>query len=178
MLAVVALTFVLLLGFFRSIAVPLKAIAANLLSVFAAYGFLVLVFQDGVGARLLGIAPPGGLNSFVVLMLFTILFGLSMDYEIFLLSRMRAEYQKSGDNRQSVATGLAATAGVITSAAAVMVCLFGSFGFFGLTATRQFGLGLAFAVAFDATVVRLLIVPATMRLLGKWNWWLPGEGRR
>jgi RND superfamily putative drug exporter len=176
-LAVVALTFGLLLVFFRSIAVPVKAIAANLLSVFAAYGFLVLVFQDGLGAGVLGLTPPGGLNSFVVLMLFTILFGLSMDYEIFLLSRIREEYQKSGDNGTSVAVGLASTAGLITSAAAVMVCLFGSFGFFGLTATRQFGLGLAFAVAFDATVVRLLIVPATMRLLGKWNWWLPWAER-
>jgi RND superfamily putative drug exporter len=153
--------------------VPIKAIAANLLSVVAAYGFLVLLFQDGMGARWLGITPPGGLNSFVVLMLFTILFGLSMDYEIFLLSRMRDEFRKSGDNAGSVAAGLSGTAGLISSAAAVMVCLFGSFGFFGLTASRQFGLGLAFAVAFDATVIRLLIVPAAMRLLGRWNWWMP-----
>ncbi|MBI5689585.1 MAG: MMPL family transporter [Verrucomicrobia bacterium] len=173
MLAVVGLTFGLLLLYFRSVAVPLKAIVANLLSVFAAYGFLVLVFQDGHGAAWLGVQPTGGLNSFVILMLFTILFGLSMDYEIFLLSQVRDEFRRRGDNTDSVATGVAVTAGVITSAAAVMVCLFGSFGFFGLTATRQFGLGLAFAVAFDATIVRLLIVPATMRLLGRWNWWLP-----
>jgi RND superfamily putative drug exporter len=173
MAAVVVLTFVLMLVAFRSIAVPLKAIAANFLSVFAAYGFLVLLFQDGIGAQALGIAPPGGLNSFVVLMLFTILFGLSMDYEIFLLSRIRAEFDRTSDNETSVANGLAHTAGIITSAAAVMICLFGSFGFFGLTATRQFGLGLAFAVAFDATIVRLLLVPVTMRLLGRWNWWLP-----
>jgi RND superfamily putative drug exporter len=173
MLAVIAVTFLLLLGFLRSIAVPLKAIVANLLSVFAAYGFLVVVFQYGYGARLLGITPPGGLNSFVVLMLFTILFGLSMDYEIFLLSQIRDEYLRTRDNAASVAAGLSSTAGVITGAAAVMVCLFGSFGFFGLTASREFGLGLAFAVAFDATVVRLLLVPATMRLLGPWNWW-PG----
>ena len=172
---VVVLTFVLLLFYFRSIAVPLKAIAANLLSVVAAYGFLVLLFQDGIGAQLLGIHAPGGLNSFVVLMLFTILFGLSMDYEIFLLSRIRDEWRASADADGSVAVGLASTAGIITSAAAVMVCLFGSFGFFGLTASRQFGLGLAFAVAFDATIVRLLIVPAAMRLLGRWNWWLPGS---
>jgi putative drug exporter of the RND superfamily len=178
MAAVLLLTFIILLVYFRSIAVPLKAIAANLISVFAAYGFLVLVFQEGIGAGVLGITPPGGLNSFVVLMLFTILFGLSMDYEIFLLSRMRDEFAATGDNTGAVAAGLAGTAGIITSAAAIMVCLFGSFGFFGLTASRQFGLGLAFAVAFDATVVRLLIVPATMRLLGAWNWWLPGRPAR
>jgi putative drug exporter of the RND superfamily len=179
MAAVVLLTFVLLLVHFRSVAVPLKAIVANLLSVFAAYGFLVLLFQDGIGAQLLGITAPGGLNSFVVLMLFTILFGLSMDYEIFLLSRIRDEFRSSRDNTGSVAAGLSGTAGLITSAAAVMVCLFGSFGFFGLTASRQFGLGLAFAVAFDATVIRLLIVPAAMRLLGRWNWWAPAWiGRR
>jgi putative drug exporter of the RND superfamily len=176
MLAVIVLTFVLLLVFLRSITVPLKAIVANLLSVFAAYGFLVVVFQYGFGASLLGITPPGGLNSFVVLMLFTILFGLSMDYEIFLLSQMRVEYLRTRDNAASVAAGLSSTAAVITGAAAVMVCLFGSFGFFGLTASREFGLGLAFAVAFDATVVRLLLVPATMRLMGRWNWW-PGIPR-
>jgi putative drug exporter of the RND superfamily len=178
MVAVIVMTFGLLLLFFRSVAVPLKAIAANLLSVMAAYGFLVLLFQDGIGARLLGISPPGGLNSFVVLMLFTILFGLSMDYEIFLLSRIRDEFRATQDNTGSVAAGLSGTAGLITSAAAVMVCLFGSFGFFGLTASRQFGLGLAFAVAFDATVIRLLIVPAAMRLLGRWNWWAPGFAAR
>ncbi|MDO8539468.1 MAG: MMPL family transporter [Opitutaceae bacterium] len=171
--AVMLLTFVLLLVVFRSLAVPAKAVAANLLSVIVAYGFLVLVFQDGHGARLLGIEPPGGLNSFVVLMLFTVLFGLSMDYEIFLLSEVRDRFRAGATNIMSVAGGLGATAGIITSAAAVMVCLFGSFGFFGLTASRQFGLGLAVAVAFDATIVRLLIVPATMRLLGDWNWWLP-----
>src|SRR5205814_390678 len=112
--AVLGLTFVLLLVFFRSIAVPLKALAANLLSVFAAYGFLVLLFQDGHGAALIGITAPGGLNTFVVLMLFTILFGLSMDYEIFLLSQVRDEFRRTGDNTESVARGLAATAGLIT----------------------------------------------------------------
>jgi RND superfamily putative drug exporter len=96
-----------------------------------------------------------------------------MDYEIFLLSQIRVDYLRTGDNAGSVAAGLSSTAAVITGAAAVMVCLFGSFGFFGLTASREFGLGLAFAVAFDATLVRLVLVPATMRLLGRWNWW-PG----
>lgn len=176
-LVVMTLTALLLFVFFRSIAVPLKAIAANLLSVIAAYGFLVLVFQDGHGAGLLGLTPPGGLNSFVVLMLFTILFGLSMDYEIFLLSEIRTHHRAGAGNTEAVAAGLASTAGVITSAAAVMVCLFGSFSFFGLVATREFGLGLAFAVAFDATVIRLLIVPAAMRLLGEWNWWPASRGR-
>jgi RND superfamily putative drug exporter len=145
----------------------------NLISVLAAYGFLVYVFQEGVGAGLIGLVPPGGLNSFIVLMLFTILFGLSMDYEVFLLSRIREEYQRTGDNSKSVVTGLSQTGGLITSAALIMVVLFGSFGFTRLTATREFGLGLAFAVALDATVVRVVLVPILMGLLGRANWWFP-----
>jgi RND superfamily putative drug exporter len=170
---VLAITFLALVFAFRSIVVPIKAITMNLISVLAAYGFLVYVFQEGVGAGLIGLVPPGGLNSFIVLMLFTILFGLSMDYEVFLLSRIREEYQRTGDNSKSVVSGLSQTGGLITSAALIMVVLFGSFGFTRLTATREFGLGLAFAVALDATIIRVVLVPILMGLLGRANWWFP-----
>ena len=170
---VLGVTFVVLLVAFRSIVVPFKAIAMNLLSVLSAYGFLVYLFQDGIGASAIGLVPPGGLNSFIVLMLFTILFGLSMDYEVFLLSRIREEYRRSGDNAASVVSGLSHTGGLITSAALIMVVLFGSFGFTRLVATREFGLGLAFAVALDATLIRLVLVPILMGLMGRANWWWP-----
>jgi RND superfamily putative drug exporter len=176
--AVLGVTFVVLLVAFRSVLIPAKAVLTNLVSVLAAYGFLVLVFQHGVGAAPLRIDPPGGLNSMVVLMLFTILFGLSMDYEVFLLRQIEQEYRRSGDNRTAVASGLARSAGVITSAAAIMVCLFGSFAFTQLTATREFGLGLAFAVALDATLIRLILVPAMMELFGAANWWWPFGSRQ
>ncbi|MGK2935948.1 MAG: MMPL family transporter [Gemmatimonadaceae bacterium] len=175
---VLAISFIVLMIAFRSVLVPLKAIAMNLLSVLAAYGFLVYVFQDGVGAELINLVPPGGLNSFIVLMLFTILFGLSMDYEVFLLGRIREEYDRTGDNRGSVIAGLSQTGGLITSAALIMVVLFGSFGFTRLTATREFGLGLAFAVALDATLIRVVLVPILMGLMGKANWWFPQWLRR
>ena len=171
--AVLLVTFVVLLVHLRSLLIPLKAIALNLLSVLASYGFLILVFQDGHGAQLLGLTPPGGLNAFIVLMLFTILFGLSMDYEVFLLSAIRTRYLRSGDSADAVAHGIATTGGTITSAAAIMISLFLSFGFTHLIATREFGLGLAFAVALDATIVRLVLLPALMALFGRANWWLP-----
>jgi RND superfamily putative drug exporter len=171
--AVLLVTFLVLLVHLRSILIPLKAIALNLLSVLASYGFLILVFQDGHGAKLLGLTPPGGLNAFIVLMLFTILFGLSMDYEVFLLSAIRARYLRSGHSGDAVAHGIATTGGTITSAAAIMISLFLSFGFTQLIATREFGLGLAFAVALDAKIVRLVLLPALMALLGRANWWLP-----
>jgi RND superfamily putative drug exporter len=170
---VLLITFLVLVFVLRSILIPLKAVTMNLLSVLASYGFLVYLFQDGIGAGLIGLVPPGGLNSFIVLMLFTILFGLSMDYEVFLLSRIREEYVRSGDNREAVATGLAQTGGLITSAALIMVVLFGSFGFTRLVATREFGLGLAFAVTIDATLIRIVLVPTLMRLFGASNWWFP-----
>ena len=175
---VVSITFVVLALLFRSLLIPLKATALNTASVLAAYGFLVLVFQDGVGARWIGLDPPGGLNSFIVLMLFTILFGLSMDYEVFLLARIREEYLASGDNDRAVAAGLARTGGIITSAALIMVSIFAAFGFTRLAATREFGLGLAFAVALDASLIRLMLVPALMKLAGRANWWWPFAGRR
>ena len=174
-LAVVSSTFLLLVLMLRSVFIPLKATLLNTVSVLAAYGFLVLVFQDGLGARAIGLTPPGGLNSFIVLMLFTILFGLSMDYEVFLLSRVREEYARTGDNDQAVAAGLARTGGIITSAALIMVSIFTAFGFTQLVPTREFGLGLAFAVALDATLIRIVLVPAIMKVSGRVNWWWPGR---
>ena len=176
-LTVVLSTFLLLMLMLRSVFIPLKATLLNTVSVLAAYGFLVLVFQDGLGAPLIGLTPPGGLNSFIVLMLFTILFGLSMDYEVFLLSRVREEYMRTGDNDRAVAMGLARTGGIITSAALVMISIFVAFGFTQLVPTREFGLGLAFAVALDATLIRIVLVPALMKVSGRWNWWWPGDSR-
>jgi RND superfamily putative drug exporter len=175
-LAVIVLTFGVLAWLFKSIVLPLKATLLNTVSVLAAYGFLVLVFQEGRGAEWIGLDPPGGLNAFVVVMLFTILFGLSMDYEVFLLSRVREEYLASGDNARAVAAGLSGTAGIITSAALIMISIFASFGFTRLAPTREFGLGLAFAVALDASIIRVMLVPALMAISGKWNWWWPGSG--
>lgn len=171
-------TFLLLVVSFRSILLPLKAIALNLLSVLASYGFLVYVFQDGVGAGWIGLDPPGGLNSFIVLVLFTVLFGLSMDYEVFLLSRVAAEYRTTKDNASAVARALERTGGTISAAAAVMISIFTCFGFTTLVATREFGLGLAFAVAFDATVMRLVMAPALLVLFGTVNWWMPRRTTR
>ncbi len=171
--AVVLSTFVLLVLLLRSVFIPLKATLLNAVSVLAAYGFLILVFQDGLGAGAIGLTPPGGLNSFIVLMLFTILFGLSMDYEVFLLSRVREEYARTQDNDRAVAEGLARTGGIITSAALIMITIFAAFGFTQLVPTREFGLGLAFAVALDATLLRVVLVPALMKVSGRWNWWWP-----
>jgi RND superfamily putative drug exporter len=171
--AVLGVTFIVLLVAFRSVLIPLKAILLNLLSVLASYGFLIYVFQDGVGAHAIGLSPPGGLNSFIVLVLFTILFGLSMDYHVFLLDRVKDAYAATGDTVRAVSRGLQQTAGLISSAALVMVSIFGSFAFTHLVATRELGLGLAFAVALDATLVRLILVPALMTLLGSYNWWVP-----
>ena len=171
---VLGLSFLLLLIVFRSIVVPVKAVIMNLLSIGAAYGLLVAVFQWGWGKDLIGVGKAGPIESFLPMMLFAILFGLSMDYEVFLLSRMKEEYDRNGgNNREAVADGLAATARVITAAAAIMVCVFGSFVFGDQRVVKEFGLGLAFAVFIDATVVRMILVPATMELLGDANWWFP-----
>ena len=175
-LAVIVLTFAVLAWLFKSIVLPLKATLLNVVSVLAAYGFLVLVFQEGRGAEWIALDPPGGLNAFVVVMLFTILFGLSMDYEVFLLSRVREEYLATGDNARAVALGLSETGGIITSAALIMISIFAAFGFTRLAPTREFGLGLAFAVALDASIIRVMLVPALMAISGKWNWWWPGSG--
>jgi RND superfamily putative drug exporter len=170
--AVLALSFVLLLVVFRSILVPVKAVIMNVLSIGAAYGLLVLVFQQGHSLGL-DIGRPGPIESFLPMMLFAVVFGLSMDYEVFLLSRIREEYDVTHDNAQAVADGLSHTARVITAAAAIMVCVFGSFVFTDGRVLKEFGLGLAAAVFIDATIVRMILVPATMELLGDANWWLP-----
>jgi RND superfamily putative drug exporter len=170
---VLTLSFLLLMVVFRSILVPLKAVIVNLLGIGAAYGVLVLIFQKGVGAGLLGVGREGPIESFVPMMMFAILFGLSMDYEVFLLSRIKEEYDRTGDNATAVADGLSHTARVITAAAAIMVCVFGSFVFGDNRVVKEFGLGLAVAVLIDATIVRLILVPSTMELLGDANWWMP-----
>ena len=165
--------FILLLIVFRSILVPLKAAVMNLLSIGAAYGVLVAVFQWGWGRSLLGLEAAVPIAAFVPLIMFAILFGLSMDYEVFLLSRIREEFLRTGDNRESVATGVASTARVISSAALIMISVFLSFVASDQPVVKMLGLGLAVAVAVDATLVRLVLVPATMELLGDANWWFP-----
>jgi RND superfamily putative drug exporter len=164
---VLALSFLLLLTVLRSVAVPLKAVVMHLLSIAAPYGAMVAVFQWGWGKDLVGIGKAGPIESFLPMILFAILFGLSMDYEVFLLSRMKKEeYDTNGhDNREAVASGLAGTARVITADAALMVCVFGSFVFGDGLITKEFGLGLAVAVLVDATGVRMILVPAAMALL-------------
>ena len=170
---VIGFSFVLLMVQFRSIAIPIKAALMNLLSIGAAYGVVVAVFQWGWGLSLVGADHTGPIESFLPMMLFAVLFGLSMDYEVFLVSRIREEYLHTGDNAASVARGLEATASVITAAATIMIFVFLSFILNEQRVVKEFGLGLAAAIFVDATVVRLLLVPATMELLGKWNWWLP-----
>jgi putative drug exporter of the RND superfamily len=172
--ATLAASFLLLVLVFRSIVVPLKAALMNLLSVGAAYGVLVAVFQWAWLKDLFGLEGPVLIASPVPVIMFGILFGLSMDYEVFLLSRIREEHARTNDNAESVARGLAATGRVITSAALIMVSVFGSFVANPTPAVKMFGLGLATAIALDATIVRMLVVPASMALLGRANWWLPG----
>lgn len=171
---VVGLSLVLLTIVFRSIVVSLKAAAMNLLSVAAAYGVMVAVFQWGWGAELLGLPHAVPVSSWMPILMFTILFGLSMDYEVFLLSRVREDWLATGDPRGSVVRGLASTGRVITSAAAIMVAVFAGFAMEPDVTVKQLGVGLATAVLIDATVVRMILVPATMALLGRANWWLPG----
>jgi RND superfamily putative drug exporter len=170
---VMLLSFLVLMVFFRSLLLPLKAVLMTTASVLAVYGVLVFVFQDGHFQGLLGFDTAGHLESFLPLFLFCILFGLSMDYEVFLLARIREEYRKTGDNTEAVGWGLEHTASIITSAAAIMITVFGAFALASLVPIKAMGFGLAIAVLIDATVVRLVMVPATMRLLGTWNWWIP-----
>jgi len=170
--AVLLLSFILLTAVFRSILVPLKAVIMNLLSVGAAYGCMVMVFQWGWGADLIGV-EPGPIEAWVPMMMFAVIFGLSMDYEVFLLSRIREEYDRTGDNSMAVANGVAVTARVITAAAAIMFCVFGAFVLGADRSLKLFGFGLAVAVLLDATIVRLVLVPSTMELLGDKNWWIP-----
>jgi RND superfamily putative drug exporter len=171
---VLSLSFVLLTVAFRSIVIPVKAILMNLLSVGATYGLLVLVFQEGVGADLLGFQQVDVIQTGLPLFLFAMLFGLSMDYHVFLLSRIRERFMQTGDNTEAVAFGLRSTGRLISGAALIMVAVFGGFALGDLVPLQQFGFGLAVAVLLDATIVRLVLVPASMRLLGDWNWYLPG----
>ena len=170
---VLGCSFLLLLVVFRSIVVPAKAVILNLLSVGAAYGILVLVFQEGIGASLLGFREAPVIESWLPLFLFAILFGLSMDYHVFLLSRIKEHYDETGDNAASVAHGLRSTAGIITGAALIMVAVFAGMASGDLVVFQQVGFGLAVAVILDATVIRMVLVPASMELLGDWNWYFP-----
>lgn len=166
-------TFIILMILFRSILIPLKSILMNVLSVLASFGILVAVFQDNVLGNIAGIRVPGGTSSMILSMLFAALFGLSMDYEIFLTLRMKEEHDNGHSNEESVAWGLERTGGLVTSAALIMVAVFGSFVLTSMTMTQEFGLGLAVAIFLDATIIRVLLMPATMRLMGEWNWWFP-----
>jgi RND superfamily putative drug exporter len=170
---VLVLSFLVLLVFLRSLLLPLKAILMNTASVLAAYGLMVFVFQDGHFTGVLKFDAAGHVDSFLPLFLFCILFGLSMDYEVFLLARIREEYLRTGDNTEAVGWGLEHTARIITSAAAIMVTVFGAFAFARMLPIKELGFGLAAAVLLDATIIRVVMVPATMRLMGRWNWWLP-----
>ncbi|MCL4474542.1 MAG: MMPL family transporter [Actinobacteria bacterium] len=170
---VLTLSFFLIMIVFRSILIPVKAVVLNMVSIGAAYGVLVAVFQWGWGDSYLGVGSTGPIESFAPMMLFAILFGLSMDYEVFLLSRIKEEYDLTGNNNLAIVEGLSRTARVITAAAAIMITVFGSFVLGEQRVIKEFGFGLAVAILIDASIVRLILVPATMELLGKANWWFP-----
>jgi RND superfamily putative drug exporter len=170
---VVAVSFVILTFGFRSLVVPLKAAVMNVLSIAVGYGVLVATFQWGWGKGLLGLRETIPIVSWVPLLMFAILFGLSMDYEVFLISAIRGAHRRLGDNRAAVVEGLASTANIITAAALIMLSVFGAFIFFPDPVVKMVGLGLAVSILIDATVVRMLLVPAAMILLGDANWWLP-----
>jgi Predicted drug exporters of the RND superfamily len=172
-LFVLSLSFLLMLVAFHSIVIPIKAILLNLLSTAAAYGVLVLVFQDGWFDSWLGITPSGVIESWVPLFIFTILFGLSMDYHLFILTRIKEARDRGLESRQAVAKGISVTSGTITSAASIMVVVFAVFVTLKFVFIQQLGLGLAVAVFVDATVIRSVLLPASMTVLGDWNWWMP-----
>ena len=170
---VLGMSFLLLMVAFRSIIVPLKAVLLNLLSVGATYGLLVLIFQKGIGNELLGFEQFDIVEAWIPLFLFSILFGLSMDYHVFLLSRIRERFDQTQDNTGSVAFGIRTTGRLITGAALIMVAVFWSFSTSNLIGLQQVGFGLGTAILLDATIVRMVLVPASMKLLGRWNWYLP-----
>jgi RND superfamily putative drug exporter len=179
LLFVVVVTYVLLMRAFRSVILPLKAVILNLVSLGAAYGIIVFIFQKGNGSEeIWNVAATDSIISWIPLMIFAFLYGLSMDYEVFMLTRMREAYDETRDTRSAVALGLARTGKLVTSAALVLM-----FAFFVLSTSpgtdiKQFGIGLAAGIIFDATVIRALLVPAIMRIMGRWNWWLPGGAAR
>jgi RND superfamily putative drug exporter len=173
LLLVLGLTFVLLTVVFRSVVIAGTAVVLNLLSVGAAYGLLVLVFQHGIGAGLFGFSHVETIEAWVPLFLFSVLFGLSMDYQVFLLSRIRERYDASGDTGDAVLHGVAATARIITGAALIIVAVFLGFAMGDLVMFQQMGFGVAVALLIDATVIRSVVLPSAMKLLGSWNWYLP-----
>jgi RND superfamily putative drug exporter len=172
-LFVVVVTYLVLLVLLRSAILPLKAVLMNALSLLGAYGALVWIFQQGHLSALFNFSPTGYVDEITPIITFCTLFGLSMDYEVFLLSRVREQYLSTGDNTGAVATGLERTGRIITSAALILVTVAGSFAFTDIVLIKAVGLGLAIAILLDATLIRCLLVPATMRVLGQWNWWLP-----
>jgi putative drug exporter of the RND superfamily len=174
---VLGVTYLLLYFTFRSFIIPLKAVIVNILSLTASFGVMVLVFQDGNLSGLLNFTPLGFVDATLPILMFCTIFGVSMDYEVFLLSRMKEAYENGDSNTASVAKGLVSTAGIITSAAAIIITVTGAFAFTEIIITKAIGLGLAVAVFVDATIIRILLVPATMRILGDWNWW-PGGRKR
>ena len=174
-LFIIVSTYLVLFVLLRSVVLPLKAIVMNTLSISAAFGALVWVFQDGNLSALLGIRPLGFVETTLPVILFCVLFGLSMDYEVFLLARMKEAWDRTGDNREAVAAGLERSGRIVTSAAIIVVAVAGSFVSADIVLIKALGLGVALAVAIDATIVRALLVPATMRLLGRWNWWMPSS---
>jgi putative drug exporter of the RND superfamily len=167
------ITFVVLMLFFHSLILPLVAIAMNAISLIASFGALVIVFQWGFGDNLFSFHSLGALEAYTPVMLFSVLFGLSTDYQVFLLTRVREQVRLGKSNEEAIAAGLEQTAGIITAAGLIMIVVFGSFAFTGVLVIKEIGFGLAVAVAVDATLVRVVLVPATMKLLGRWNWWMP-----
>jgi RND superfamily putative drug exporter len=172
-LFVLALSYLVLMVMLRSLLLPLKAVLMNLLSIGAAFGVLVAIFQWGWFDSLFGFESQGALDTINVPLIFAIVFGLSMDYEVFLMSRIRERYMAHGDNERAVAEGLSSSAGTISSAALIMACVFAVFVLTGVPSIKELGMGCAVAIALDATLVRLILVPAAMKLLGGWNWWMP-----
>jgi RND superfamily putative drug exporter len=165
---------VVLFLLFGSVVLPIKAVLMTLLSLTASFGALVWIFQEGNLSGLLDFESPGYTVAGNPILMFAVLFGLSMDYEVLLLSRIQEAYRRTGDNREAVAEGLSRTAGVITGAAMIMVIVFAAFALAEIITIKSLGVGMAIAVFLDATVIRVLLVPATMRLMGRWNWWAPG----
>ena len=172
-LFVLALSFLVLMVMLRSLILPLKAVLMNLLSIGAAFGILVVVFQWGWLDGFLGFESQGALDTINVPLIFAVVFGLSMDYEVFLMSRIRERYLRHGDNERAVAEGLSSSARTISSAALIMTAVFAVFVLTGVPSIKELGLGCAVAIALDATLVRLILVPAAMKLMGDWNWWMP-----
>ncbi len=166
-------TYLVLFVLLRSVILPAKALIMNTLSIVASFGALVWIFQDGNLSALLGFQPLGFVETTQPVILFCVLFGLSMDYEVFILSRTKEVWDRTGDNPEAVARGLERSGRIVTSAALVVVVVAGSFAFADIVLIKALGVGMAIAIALDATVVRALLVPATMRLLGRWNWWMP-----